>query len=111
MIAEGNGGADRAADLVLLDGIAGCESWVLHRVGGEDPVAVHRGFEDGGRDMDLRGVFVFGERCVADDSRDHRRFGGCAGDHDDAPLWSELVEDERHDRFEEFAFVDDARGD
>jgi len=61
--------------------------------------------------MDFGGVFVFGRGGVADDSGDHWRFWGCAGDHDDASLWFELVEDEDHDGVEEFSFVGDLCGD
>ena len=61
--------------------------------------------------MDFGGVVVFGLVGVADDAGDHGRFGGGAGDHDDASLGFELVEDEGHDGVEEFAFVGDAGGD
>lgn len=61
--------------------------------------------------MDFGGVVVFGLVGVADDSGDHWRFGGGAGDHDDASFWFELVEDEGHDGVEEFAFVGDSGGD
>lgn len=111
MVSEGNGGADGGADLVLLDGVSGCEARVLHGVGGEDSVAVHGGAKDCCGDMDSCGFVVFGLAGVSDDAWDHGCFGGGAGDHDDAALGAELVEDEGHDGVEEFAFVGDARGD
>jgi len=61
--------------------------------------------------MDGLCFFGFGFVGITDDSRDHLVFVGCAGDHDDASLGLELVEDEFHDGFEQLAVVHDAGGD